>query len=127
MGLLLLVAAGVAVGFTAANVVPLTNAGVYTDTTSLAELSPGPCAGLTLTHLVVSTTGTVTGTAANDLILDATNAKNGTLTGGAGNDCIVSGGSKVTIDGGAGSNDVCIGTGFRPTFLNCEATYTGLS
>jgi signal peptidase I len=123
VGIVVVVAAGIAVSFTAANVVPLTNAGVAADTTSLSELAPAKCAGITLTHLVVSPTGTVTGTNANDLILDASTAK-GTLTGGAGNDCIVSGASKSTLDGGAGTGDVCIGTGSGTVFKNCEATYT---
>lgn len=124
-GLGVLVVVGVAVSFTAANVVPLTNAGVRTDTTSISELVPAHCAGLTLTHLLVSTTGTATGTPANDLILDASSAK-GTLTGGGGNDCIVSGAPKETLDGGAGTSDICIGTGSGTVFKNCEATYTSL-
>ena len=122
-GLAIAVAAGIVVSFTAANVVPLTNAGVSTDATSLGELTPDHCAGMNLTHLVVATTGTVTGTSASDLMLDASTAT-GTLTGGAGNDCIVSGAPKATLDGGAGAGDVCIGTGSGAKFKNCEATYT---
>ena len=121
-GLAVAVVAGVVVSFTAANVVPLTKAGVSTNATSLDELAPAHCAGMNLTHLVVATTGTVTGTNANDLILDASTAR-GTLTGGSGNDCIVSGASRETLDGGVGT-DVCIGTGSGSTFKNCEATYT---
>ncbi len=123
-GLAVAVVAGVVVSFTAANVVPLTKAGVSTDATSLDELTPPQCAGMSLTRLVVAPTGTVTGTAANSLILDASTAEKGTLTGGAGNDCIVSGASKETLDGGAGTGDVCIGTGPGTKFKNCEATYT---
>lgn len=123
VGIVVVVVAGIVVSFTAANVVPLTNAGVSTNAMSLDELTPGHCAGMNLTHLVVATNGTVTGTNANDLILDAAAAK-GTLTGGAGNDCLVSGAAKETLDGGAGTGDVCIGTGSLTTFKNCEATYT---
>jgi len=122
-GLAIAVAAGIAVSFTDSNVVPLTNAGVATDATSLSELAPARCSGITLTRLVVAPTGTVTGTSGNDLILDASPTK-GTLTGGGGNDCIVSGTAKETLDGGAGTGDVCIGTGSGTVFKNCEATYT---
>ncbi|HEY2542803.1 MAG TPA: signal peptidase I [Gaiellaceae bacterium] len=123
-GLVLVVVAGLVISFTDANVVPLSNAGVSSDATSLAELLPSHCIGMSLSHLIVSTSGTSTGTSGNDLILDASAAK-GTLTGGAGNDCIVSGASKETIDGGVGT-DVCIGTGSGTVFKNCEATYTSL-
>jgi signal peptidase I len=122
LGLAIVVAAGIVVSFTAANVVPLTNAGVSTDATSLSELIPARCGGMNLTHLVTAVGGSATGTAANDLILGDSVSK-GTLSGGAGNDCIVSGASKATIDGGTGA-DVCIGTGSNTTFKNCEATYT---
>jgi signal peptidase I len=123
-GLAVAVVAGVVVSFTAANVVPLTNAGVRSDTTSLSELTPSECAGMGLTRLVVAPTGTATGTAANSLILDASTTEKGTLTGGAGNDCIVSGAVKETLDGGGGTGDICIGTGAGTKFKNCEATYT---
>lgn len=122
IGLAIAVAAGVVVSFTAANVVPITNAGVATDQLALSEITPAKCDGMSLTHLVTAVAGSASGTAANDLILGDNVAK-GTLSGGAGNDCIVAGASKTTLDGGLGT-DVCVDTGASPTFKNCEATYT---
>ena len=120
-GLAVAVVAGLVVSFTAANVVPLTNAGVSSDATSLSELTPSECAGMGLTKLVVASGGNATGSAGNDLILNNSAAK-GTLSGNAGNDCIASGAPKTTIDGGPGT-DVCIGPS-GTTFKNCEATYS---
>ena len=120
-GLAVAVVAGIVVSFTAANVVPLTNAGVSSDATLLSELTPSGCAGMGLTKLVVATGGAATGSAGNDLILDDSTMK-GTLSGLAGNDCIVSGAPKSTLDGGAGA-DVCIGPS-GTKFQYCEATYS---
>jgi signal peptidase I len=120
-GLAVAVVAGLVVSFTAANVVPLTNAGVSSDATSLSELTPSECAGMGLTELVVASGGNATGLAGNDLILNDSTTK-GTLSGMAGNDCIVSGAPKSTLDGGAGA-DVCIGPS-GTKFKNCEATYS---
>ncbi len=120
-GLAVAVVVGLVVSFTAANVVPLTNAGVSSDATSLSELAPSGCAGMGLTKLVVASGGNATGSAGNDLVLNNSTTK-GTLSGQAGNDCIVSGAPKSTLDGGLGT-DVCIGPS-GTIFKNCEATYS---
>jgi signal peptidase I len=125
-GLAIAVAAGIIVSFTAATVVPLTNAGVSTDQLALSELLPAQCAGINATKLIMGGTGTTTGTNGNDLILGKNALGTFTLKGGAGADCIVAGGgpgTTNTIDGGGGG-DVCIGApGATNTFKNCSATY----
>lgn len=120
------IAASMVVSFTAANAVPLSNAGVSVQTLALSQLAPAQCAALNLTRLVVATGSSTTGPNGGDLILGRAGGGSFSLTGGSGNDCIVAGGgpgTKNTIDGGGGS-DVCIGApGAQNTFKRCEASY----
>lgn len=120
------IAAGMVVSFTAANTVPISNAGVSAEALALSQLAPPQCAALSLTRLVVATGSSTTGPNGGDLILGRAGAGSFSLTGGSGDDCIVAGGgpgTKNTIDGGSG-NDVCIGApGAQNTFKRCEATY----
>jgi hypothetical protein len=97
-------------------------------------LKPGQCAGITVANLIASNGGTVTGTAANDLILGGPAAQ--TIRGGAGNDCILGGGSgnnqRSTLDGDSTAGepvppttDVClVQAGTRVRYLRCEITGT---
>jgi hypothetical protein len=125
--LTLVLFATVAVSLTAANVVPLSNAGVSVQSLNLNQLAPAECAALNLAHLVVATAANTTGPDGGDLILGKNASGSQSLKGGNGNDCIVAGGgpgTKNTIDGGAGTGDVCIGApGATNTFKNCEAQY----
>jgi hypothetical protein len=129
-GLLGVVAVGATfiTAFTAANTVPISYVGTSLVTLQVPQLAPVQCAGLTPTNLVIATTGTTTGTAGNDLILGKNAAGTFTLKGGDGNDCIVGGGGGAgmtnTLDGGAGTNNICIGAPEATnTFKNCATTY----
>jgi hypothetical protein len=124
--LVVVVAISIATSFTATTTVPISHAGVSTEPISLSQLAPTQCAGLALTHLVIATGSTVTGTSGNDLILGKSGAGTFTLTGSGGVDCIVAGGGPGTtnkISGGKGGG-VCIGApGAINQFSNCSQTY----
>jgi signal peptidase I len=130
VGLLLLVAVGgtFITAFTAANTVPISYVGASLMTLQVTELAPVQCVGLTPTNLMIATAGTTTGTGqSDDLILGKDASGTFNFNGAAGDDCIVGGGGTGTtnkFDGGAGSNDVCIGApGATNTFSRCERTY----
>ncbi|MCU1375098.1 MAG: peptidase signal peptidase, partial [Actinomycetia bacterium] len=63
--------------FTATSVVPSSYIGVTRQTVTPMQLAPASCATLALTQLVVATQSSVTGTAANDLVLGLTGAGTG--------------------------------------------------
>ena len=69
------------------------------------DLTPPECAGITVTA-VVSGSGTVTGTAANELITGSAGVDD--ISGLGGDDCIVAGAGNDTVNGGFG-NDVIRG------------------
>jgi Ca2+-binding RTX toxin-like protein len=78
------------------------------------SLKPPDCSGITLTTLVIGTTGT----SGNDLLIGTSGID--AMSGGAGNDCILGGGGADTIDGGTGT-DVCVGGPGLDVFLpTCE-------
>jgi Ca2+-binding RTX toxin-like protein len=101
--------------YTAGNLVPATKAGQTAIPITPDSLKPAACAGITLTTLVIGSTGT----GGNDLLLGT--AAVDVMSGGAGNDCILAGAGSDTIDGGAGT-DVCIGGPGTNIFvpLSCE-------
>ncbi|HEY1479204.1 MAG TPA: ricin-type beta-trefoil lectin domain protein, partial [Gaiellales bacterium] len=120
------VAFGLLTSFTATNTVPLSRAGVSKWPVTVPEIASTYCSSLGLTNKVIATSATVTGTAANDLVLGRNATGTQALNGGSGNDCIIGGGTSGTVnnfDGGAGT-DICIGAP-RATnnFTNCE--YSG--
>jgi len=111
VGLLLICIAVVA---TAANTVPASNVGSSSAAITANTLKPAACNGITLTNLVIGSTGTN----GNDLVLGSAGAD--TMNGGNGNDCILGGGGIDAIAGGGGT-DVCIGGPGVDTFnANCE-------
>jgi hypothetical protein len=127
---LLVACLSVVTGFTATNTVPVTFAGKSSQTLSYAQLTPTRCAALAINNgqLMPVTATSATGTADNDLILGANRTGTVNYNGKAGNDCIVAGGRSGTnniIDGGTGSNDVCIGAPAPAsnTFKNCDQKY----
>jgi signal peptidase I len=128
-GLLLVVAVGATfiTAFTAANTVPISYAGASLVPLQVPELAPVQCAGLTPTNLMIATTGATSGTSQSDLILGKNAAGTFNLKGAGGDDCIVGGGgagTTNTIDGGLGSNNICIGApDATNTFKNCATTY----
>ncbi len=117
--MLVLVAAAVvalvatAVALSAPNAVSSSRAGRITQPVGPNDLGPAACAGITLTTLVIGTTGTNSA----DLLLGS--AGPDILNGRPGNDCIVGGAGDDTIDGGGGT-DVCIGGPGVDTFKNCQ-------
>jgi Ca2+-binding RTX toxin-like protein len=115
LGVLALLVTSVALVATAANTVPGTNLGRFTQAITANTLKPAACSGITLTNLVIGNTGT----AANDLVLGSAAAD--VMDGGAGNDCILGGGGNDIIDGGSsgGGTDVCIGGPGIDVFNNC--------
>lgn len=117
-------------GFTASNTVPVTRAGKSgAQTATPVQLAPTACAALALTAKIVmaASATTVTGTSAAELIIGVNKTGNVSYNGGAGSDCIVAGGrsgTKNILDGGTGSNDICIGApDAKNTFKNCDQTY----
>ncbi|TAK14902.1 MAG: hypothetical protein EPO32_00095 [Anaerolineae bacterium] len=114
--MLVILSYGVMSAFAAANTVPETGADVNDVAMTANTLKPAACAGLTLTNLVEGS-GTLNGTAGNDLILGSGGAD--TIDGSGGDDCIVAGGGDDGIDGG-NDTDICIGGAGTDTFANCE-------
>lgn len=118
-GLFLLATASVFSAFAAGISISPSNAGTRSLVVSVDDFKPSECSGLALTNLV-SGTGTITGTAGNDLILGSANAD--TIDGLGGNDCILGGGGDDTITGGD-DTDICLGGPDNDSFLTCEAEY----
>lgn len=114
----------VATSFTATNTVPPSKVGKSIQALSLSELAPAACSGISLSHLIVATTSTTTGTSGNDLILGRGVAGFFTLSGSGGTDCIVAGGGSSTyntIDGGSGLGDICLAPATaHTTYLSCS-------
>ena len=131
VGLLCLLAAALTIftGFTASNTVPVTYAGKTTNIPTEGQLAPSLCASLQLTNTIVASSGatSVTGTSENDLIIGPNRKGTVNYNGQSGSDCIVAGGGSGTlniIDGGSGSNDICIGApGASNTFKHCDRSY----
>lgn len=115
-GLLLLIS--VLAAATASNTVPGTKIGRQSEAINANALKPAECAALNLTAIVTGT-GNISGTGANELILGGAN--NQSIDGKGGNDCILGGGGNDTINGGGGTN-VCIGGHGTDTFKNCNSS-----
>lgn len=98
----------------AQNTVPTTRIGSATVPLNINTLVTAQCGGITLTNLVTGA-GTITGTAANDLILASLG--DDTINGGAGSDCIIAGAGNDTVDGGGAETDICLG---GETVTNCN-------
>ena len=113
----LTLAVSVTTGETAANGVPGTKADNETQAITAETLKPAACAGITLTAILIGP-GSLTGTAANELII-SDGTVNNKLNGGGGNDCIIGSSAKNQFTGGTGT-DVCIGNGGGDTFATCE-------
>lgn len=92
-------------GFTAANFVPASKASDHAQATGADALKPADCAGISLTTIVAGS-GTINGTAGNDLNIGSAGAD--TIDGKQGDDCILGGGGDDSLRG-SGGFDVCIG------------------
>ncbi len=116
-GLIVLILASVVTAIAATNSVPSSRLTDQSRPITANDLKPSQCAALNLTAIIVGS-GTIIGTAANELILGGPNAD--TINGRGGNDCILGGGGDDAIDGGTGTADVCIGGPGTDTFSRCE-------
>jgi len=116
LGSLALLLVSVVSAFAAGLSVPASNVGQQPLPVTAEDLKPAACETLYLTN-IVSGSGVLTGTSANDLIIGSSGAD--TIDGLGGNDCILSGSGNDFTDGNAGS-DVCFGNPGTDTFINCE-------
>jgi Ca2+-binding RTX toxin-like protein len=85
--------------------VPASNVGSESFAVTAEDIKPAACDGLFLTN-IVSGSGTLTGTAANDLIIGSAGVD--MIDGLGGDDCIVAGNGDDILAGGDGA-DVCLG------------------
>lgn len=94
--------------FTASNTVPATNIGQLTQAITPSQLEPAECIsnGVTVTSIVAGT-GTITSTAANQLVLGS--SSNDTITDGSyGSDCMVGGAGTDSFQGLNKGGDLCV-------------------
>ncbi len=101
----------------AANTVPPSQVDDQSVSYNVNHLKPSACSGIVLSNLVTGS-GTLTGSADNDLIIASSGAD--VIDGAGGNDCILGGGGVDTITGGEG-NDVCLGGADVDSFITCES------
>lgn len=116
-GLLALIVITTLTAVAATNTVPFTRLEDRVLSFNINYLKPPACSGLFLTTLITGS-GTLTGTAGDDLILASTSAD--TIDGLGGSDCILGGSGDDLITGNDGV-DVCIGGLGTDTFITCES------
>jgi Ca2+-binding RTX toxin-like protein len=115
-GSLMLILVSIISAFAAGVSVPSSNVGRQSLPVTAEDIKPAACEALYLTN-IVSGSGTLTGTAANDLIIGSAGAD--TIDGLGGDDCIISSSGDDLITGGDGT-DVCLGGPGMNTFTTCE-------
>ena len=116
-GILVLILISVFSVLTTGVTVENSTAGVHTNAVTVNHVKPSSCSGIFLTTMV-SSSGTVTGTPGNDLIMCSPAVD--TIDGQGGDDCILGGGGDDDITGNGGT-DVCIGGPGTDTFVTCES------
>jgi|SRR5215211_1775785 len=116
LGLFALIVVSVVSAFAAGINVPASNVGQQSVSVTAEDIKPAACGALYLTN-IVSGSGTLTGTAANDLIIGSAGAD--TIDGAGGDDCILGSGGDDALSGQEG-NDVCLGGAGNDTFTDCE-------
>lgn len=116
-GLLALILVSITSAFAAGISVPASNVGQRSVPVTAEDIKPSACAALYLTN-IVSGSGMLTGTVANDLIIGSVGAD--TIDGLGGNDCILGGNGDDLITGGDGM-DICIGGPGTDIFTTCES------
>lgn len=114
--------------FTASNTVPATNIGQFAQAITPSQLEPAECIsnGVTATSIVAGS-GTISATAANQLLLGSSG--NDTLTDAAhhGHVCMVGGAGIDTFTGWKNHNDLCVvstATQTSGTITNCAVVAT---
>jgi len=115
LGAALIVVSAVS-AFAAGLSVPASNVGQQSVSVTAEDIKPAACETLYLAN-IVSGSGTLTGTSANDLIIGSSGTD--TIDGLGGNDCILSDSGEDLIDGSDGT-DVCFASLGTDTFINCE-------
>jgi Ca2+-binding RTX toxin-like protein len=117
-GALLIVAIGASAwsASAASTTTPNTNAAFVQQSVTADDMKPVACAGIVLTS-VIGGSGTLTGSAANELITGSSAAD--TIDGLGGDDCIVGGDGDDDLTGGA-DTDVCLGGAGTDAFTGCE-------
>jgi Ca2+-binding RTX toxin-like protein len=116
LGLLLVVSVSVLSAFAAGISAPVVNAGQQSVPVTAEDIKPAACAGITLTN-IVSGSGTLTGTAGNDLMIGSGGAD--VIDGLGGDDCVLGSGGDDTLAGNEGK-DVCLGGTGDDLFTDCE-------
>ncbi|RPI94988.1 MAG: hypothetical protein EHM40_04690 [Chloroflexi bacterium] len=116
LGSFVLIIVSLLSAFAAGLSVPPSNVGQQSISVAAEDIKPAACGTLYLTN-IVSGSGTLTGTAANDLIIGGTGAD--TIDGLGGNDCILGSDGDDLITGGEGT-DVCLGGPGTDAFTACE-------
>ncbi len=99
----LVVAVTLATSFTASTSVPTSNAGLSTLPRQISELAPGGCGSLSLSRIVIASSGSYKNTASNALVLGTSGVN--TITSSGSHNCFVGGGGKDVITAHAG--DFC--------------------
>lgn len=115
-GSLMLILVSIISAFAAGVSVPPSNVGQQSVPVTAEDIKPPACEAMYLTN-IVSGSGTLTGTAANDLIIGSAAAD--TVDGLGGDDCILGGSGDDLITGGDGT-DVCLGGPGTDAFTTCE-------
>ena len=105
LGALSILLAGTMAAYATANTVPQTRMDLDTVAINANALKPSACSALNLTNIVTGS-GTLNGSGANDLILASAGVD--TLNGGAGADCLVAGSGNDTLTGNGGV-DILLG------------------
>jgi len=116
-GLITLIFVSVITAFAAGMIIEPSNLGRLSIPISAEDIKPPACSALFLTNIVKGT-GTINGTAGNDLILGNSGAD--MINGLGGDDCILGAGGDDNITGGDGGADVCIGGTGSNIFTTCE-------
>jgi Ca2+-binding RTX toxin-like protein len=116
LGLLALLMVSVFSAFAAGISVPASNLGQQSVPVTAEDIKPAACDGLYLAN-IISGSGTLTGTAGNDLIIGS--AGMDLIDGLGGNDCILGSGGDDSLTGNEG-NDVCLGGTGSDAFIDCE-------
>jgi Ca2+-binding RTX toxin-like protein len=97
--------------------VPASNAGQQAIPVTAEDIKSPACDALYLTN-IISGSGTLTGTTANDLIIGS--AGTDTIDDLGGDDCILGGNGDDSNVGDDGT-DVCLGGPGTDTFMTCES------
>jgi Ca2+-binding RTX toxin-like protein len=95
--LAVIILSGIFFASAANNTVPITHVDDDSVSTTIDDLAPSACDGLSLDNLIDGS-GTIEGTGGNDLILGSTGADE--IDGMGGDDCIVGGDGDDTLDRG---------------------------